>query len=147
MRSRRPSPEHEQAVARRLALLSAELAAVRRETGDDGPIGHDEATGGRPVQPGDDGAWPWEEHTRIRGSEGSYDPGSVTNPSEEVLAPVEIPGWTLPVPGRHAARRELLVSLVPTGLRGRVGLQPLHLALVAVMVAIAVGVAPRAKLE
>ncbi|WP_295657832.1 ComEA family DNA-binding protein [uncultured Nocardioides sp.] len=33
MRSRRPSPEHQEAVSRRLALLSAELATVRPEVG------------------------------------------------------------------------------------------------------------------
>lgn len=138
MRSRRPSPEHEQAVARRLALLSAELAAVRRDTGQGETPEHqpDVTTTTQ---------WPWDQHTRIRSSEGPSDPrsegssdaGPASGLSGEVSAPVEIPAWTLPVPGRHAARRELLVSLVPAGLRGRLGLQPTHLALVAVAVAVA----------
>ncbi|MCW2791214.1 MAG: Competence protein ComEA, partial [Nocardioides sp.] len=32
MRTRRPSPEHQEAVARRLALLTAELASARPES-------------------------------------------------------------------------------------------------------------------
>ena len=52
MRSRRPSPEHQDAVSRRLALLSAELSAVRPPPPD-------------PTRPGpSDGEW-WDEHTRI----------------------------------------------------------------------------------
>ena len=50
MRSRRPSPEHQDAVSRRLALLSAELSAVRPQPPD--------------PEPSSDGEW-WDEHTRI----------------------------------------------------------------------------------
>ena len=84
--------EHAEAVSRRLATLSAELAAVRRE----------------PQVRSD------EQHTRIRG---------------QVDAPAPV---VLPVPGRHASRR---LSL------GALQLGPVHLAVVAVVAALAVGIA------
>ena len=89
MRRSPSSSEHAEAVSRRLATLSAELAAVRSEP---------------------DGS----THTRVR-------------PSEEPPAPV-----VLPVPGRHASRRVRI---------GRLQLGPVHLALVAVVAALAVGLA------
>lgn len=95
MRRRPPSPEHAEAVSRRLATLSAELASVR----GDPVVGH--------------------QHTRIRQEP---EPG----PWEE---PSEVPA--VPVPGRHASRR----------LVDRVRLTPAHLAVVAVLVAVGVGVA------
>lgn len=110
MRRRPPSPEHAEAVSRRLATLSAELASVR----GDPVAGH--------------------QHTRIRPE------------PEPVPAPVPAPGpgpWvdpdrgaaaqvsTIPVPGRHASRRLL----------DRVRLTSGHLAVVAVLVALGVGVA------
>ncbi len=95
MRRRPPSPEHAEAVSRRLATLSAELASVR----------------GDPV--------PGHQHTRIR-----QEPGPV--PWDE-----EAEVHLVPVPGRHASRR----------LVDRVRLTPTHLAVVAVLVALGVGVA------
>ncbi len=93
---RRPtSPEHAEAVSRRLATLSAELASVR----GDPVVGH--------------------QHTRIR-----QDPAPAPGGQ-----PVEVP--LVPVPGRHASRR----------LVDRVRLTPTHLAVVAVMVALGIGVA------
>jgi competence protein ComEA len=89
MRRSPSSSEHAEAVSRRLATLSAELAAVRSEP--------DAST-----------------HTRVR-------------PSEEPPAPV-----VLPVPGRHASRRVRI---------GRLQLGPVHLAVVAVVAAVAVGIA------
>lgn len=83
--------EHAEAVSRRLATLSAELAAVRREPQ----------------------ARPDELHTRIRGE-------------PDTPAPV-----VLPVPGRHASRR-LSVGALQLG--------PVHLAVVAVVAALAVGI-------
>ena len=97
MRRRPPSPEHSEAVSRRLATLSAELASVR----GDPVAGH--------------------QHTRIR-----QDPGPVPAPGGEA---VEV--QVVPVPGRHASRR----------LVDRVRLTPAHLAVVAVLVALGVGVA------
>lgn len=95
MRRHQPSSEHTEAVSRRLATLSAELAAVRREQ----------------VPPPPD-----EQHTRVRGGTGEVD-----------VAPV-----VLPVPGRHASRR-LSVGALQLG--------PVHLAVVAVVAAVAVGIA------
>ncbi len=93
MRRSPSSSEHAEAVSRRLATLSAELAAVRDEP-DPSP------------------------HTRVRG------------PVE--APPGGPPPVVLPVPGRHASRR-----LRIGGLR----LGPVHLAVVAVVAALAVGVA------
>jgi competence protein ComEA len=89
MRRQQSSSEHAEAVSRRLATLSAELAAVRGEP--------DAST-----------------HTRVR-------------PREEPAAPV-----VLPVPGRHASRRVRI---------GGLQLGPVHLAVVALVVAAAVGLA------
>lgn len=93
MRRSQPTTEHAEAVSRRLATLSAELAAVRRE-----PQAHAD-----------------EQHTRVRGE------------IDEAPAPV-----VLPVPGRHASRR---LSI------GALQLGPVHLAVVAVVAALAVGFA------
>ena len=93
-RSRRTTTEHTEAVSRRLATLSAELAAVRHE----------------PVAVHAD-----EQHTRIRGE------------TDEAPMPV-----VLPVPGRHASRRLRV---------GGLQLGPVHLAVVAVVAAAAVGIA------
>lgn len=95
MRRSQSSSEHAEAVSRRLATLSAELAAVGGEPEDD--------EGGVST------------HTRVR-----------VRP-DDVPAPV-----VLPVPGRHASRR-----LTVGGLR----LGPVHLAVVAVVAAAAVGLA------
>ena len=93
MRRSQSSSEHAEAVSRRLATLSAELAAVR------GDPQHEPSA-----------------HTRVR------DRGEPVAP-----APVE-----LPVPGRHASRRLRI---------GGLQLGPVHLAVVAVLAALAVGLA------
>jgi competence protein ComEA len=95
MRRSQSSSEHAEAVSRRLAMLSAELAAVRGEPAED------------------DGDAP--SHTRVR------DRGEV--------APAPV---VLPVPGRHASRRLRV---------GGLQLGPVHLAVVAVVAAVAVGLA------
>lgn len=132
MRSRRPSPEHQEAVSRRLALLSAELAAVREEPD--------------PVAVTADGEW-WDDHTRVAAPRPLLvavpDPGPVAGPGAGPLASEAPP--VVPVPGRHAARRRLapgrvLAGLVPEPLRGPVGLGPAHLAVVAVLVAVGLAV-------
>jgi competence protein ComEA len=92
MRRSQSSSEHAEAVSRRLATLSAELAAVR---------GEPEASPSL--------------HTRVR------------ERPDEVPTPV-----VLPVPGRHASRR---LSV------GGLQLGPAHLAVVAVVAALAVGLA------
>ncbi len=90
MRRPQSSSEHAEAVSRRLATLSAELAAVRGEP--------------------EDGAG----HTRVR---------------EPLDPPAPV---VLPVPGRHASRRVRV---------GGLQLGPVHLAVVAVVAAAAVGLA------
>lgn len=133
MRSRRPSPEHQDAVSRRLALLSAELSAVRPP----------------PVPPDPpEGEW-WDEHTRLAPSRRPLPPAGPPNgpttgpttgpasapPAKDPTAP------TVPVPGRHAARRPSGVrGLVPPTLRGRVLLGPAQLTVVAVLVTVGLGV-------
>ncbi|MEQ4499998.1 hypothetical protein, partial [Nocardioides kribbensis] len=91
----RPRPEHQEAVARRLALLTAELDAAR-------------AAGGE--QP-----W-WDGHTRVAGehpplwlvpapTEGR-EPGPGRWPEAAPPADGAVDGAVVvPVPGRHAARR------------------------------------------
>ena len=122
MRSRRPSPEHQAAVNRRLALLSAELAAHRPP-----------AVAAESPEPLDEEVPWWDEHTRVR--------ASATAPSPPSTAPPPAPA--LPAPGRHAARRggsRPTGGLVPDTLRGRVLLGPAQLAVVAVLVAVGLAV-------
>jgi len=103
MRRSQSSSEHAEAVSRRLATLSAELAAVRGEPGDAG-------------DPGDPGG-PAHGHTRVR----------------ERPDPFPAPAPVVPsVPGRHASRRLRI---------GGLQLGPVHLAVVAVVAALAVGLA------
>jgi competence protein ComEA len=123
MRTRRPSPEHQEAVARRLAQLSAELATSRAEPE---PV-VEEAVVEVPDEPDD---W-WAQHAREAW------------PSAPDPEPPPAP--ELPVPGRHAARRRLapgrlVAGLLPETLRGPVGLGPSHVAVVAVLVALGLGV-------
>ncbi len=96
------SDEHADAVSRRLATLSAELAAVR----GDPPAPH--------------------RHTQVRSlyAEEPFDPAA-----HATHAPV------IPVPGRHASRRLM------GGLSWRVPLTGAHVAVIAVLIALAVGVA------
>ncbi|GAB3259140.1 helix-hairpin-helix domain-containing protein [Nocardioides dilutus] len=113
MRSRRPTPEHQDAVSRRLALLSAELAAVEPPASA--------------FEPHPEGEW-WDEHTRLAA------PRRPPPPPVD-LAPV------VPVPGRHAARRGRPASgILPATLRGRVILGPAQLAVVAVLVSLGLAV-------
>jgi len=114
MPQRRTSPEHDEAVARRLALLSAELAGERLPA---------PAVAPPPAPP--------------RSAE---PPPRPPEPAPVVPAPV-VPAPVVPVPGRHAARRARPTpSLVPESLRGRVALGPAQLAVVAVVVALGLAV-------
>lgn len=117
MRSRRPSPEHQEAVSRRLALLSQELSSLAPEP---------ELVEEPPLPPGG--------HTRVRLPRVAESAG---DPSVEAVEAVP----AVPAPGRHAARRARgPVALVPEPLRGRVALGPAHLAVVAVLVAVGLAV-------
>lgn len=150
MRNRRPSPEHEQAVARRLALLSAELAAVRGEPGGPSPIPTSPPgwqASPELAQPGPGvPEWPWDAHTRVRPGPGAqvdrpllpHATGAAADQAPPGPPPAgELPA--LPVPGRHAARRSLGGALLPAGLRGRVQLQPVHLTVVSLLLVVALG--------
>lgn len=118
MGNRRPTTEHRQVVARRLAQLDAELSAAR------GPL--EEPTRPRNAHPMPD------THTRV--------------PQVATEARQRVPGPLLPVPevrppGRHAARRKTgRLDLVPTALRGRVALGPPQVAVIAVVVAVGLAV-------
>ena len=124
MRSRRPSPEHQEAVARRLAQLGAELAA------------------GPPPPASADEAW-WDAHTRVAPG---WEPEplaparsvAVDRPSPEPHEGLVV----VPQPGRHAARRARPgpTALLPDELRGRVALGPPQVAVVAVLVALGLAI-------
>ncbi|MDO9496191.1 MAG: helix-hairpin-helix domain-containing protein [Nocardioides sp.] len=128
MRSRRSQQEHEQAVSRRLAQLSAELATTRGDVPEAAPS----AT--QAVAPAAGGEW-WDGHTRVAPVRG---PLVVVPPppAEPPAAPLAVP--VVPVPGRHAARRgrRLLADALPETLRGRIGLDPAQVAVLAVIVAL-----------
>jgi len=126
MGTRRPGQEHQEAVSRRLAQLSAELDGVRGRRLDDPTVP-------RRVAQADEFAMPLT-HTRV------------SAPLRQVVADVppavglddradEPP--LVPRPGRHASRRfgRGLSDALPDTVRGRVALGPAQLALVAVLVA------------
>jgi competence protein ComEA len=129
MGNRRPSQEHQEAVSRRLAQLSAELDGVRgRRLGD--------PTVPRREVPADEFAMPLT-HTRVRRAR----PAPAAEPTpmmppDPVAAPLVAP------PGRHAARRpgRSIAHALPPTLRGRVALGPAQLAFVAGLVALGLAV-------
>ncbi|WP_182523759.1 ComEA family DNA-binding protein [Nocardioides dongkuii] len=138
MRSRRPSTEHQEAVSRRLAQLSAELAAARPE----GPVAGWEAGS---AAGGDDGrAW-WVDHTRVSGRSLPPPAAPLPVPAAPAAGSEAGPPPAVPRPGRHAARRRLSLrraadDLVPDTLRGRVAIGSAQLAVVAVLVAVGLAV-------
>jgi competence protein ComEA len=113
--------QHAQAVARRLELLSAELAP--------------------PPLPD-----PFDLHTglRISRTDEPAEPAEPVEPMEPVepvdggliglRADLEPP--LVPRPGRHAARRGLEAGWLPEALRGRIALGPAQIAVVAVVLAV-----------
>src|SRR4051794_9348804 len=110
MSSRRRDPAHEEAVSRRLALLSAELAGSR-------PEGEDWTSTWPPASP-------------------SHDPSPGPAPASRA-ATTSRDAPAVPVPGRPSSRRarRALRDMVPDTLRGRVGLGPAQLVVVALVVA------------
>jgi competence protein ComEA len=130
MRSRRAQQEHDEAVARRLAQLSAELATSRA----------DEPSAARDVAPAAGGAW-WEAHTRVAPARRPLVVVPPVAEPEAEPAPPPVPPPPVPVPGRHAARRRrVLAQAVPESLRGRVLLGPAQVSVVAVLVAVGLAV-------
>lgn len=131
-------------MSRRLAQLSAELAATRAApTPPEGPHGE------LPEQPvADEQAW-WAEHTLEsipavdRATSLPPVPSAVPVPPPSPADPPAVPALppVVPVPGRHAARRRGSAAvLVPDTLRGRMALAPGPLAVVAVLVAVGLAV-------
>jgi competence protein ComEA len=113
---------HHDAVARRLELLTAELAAVREPDPEPGPGW---TTGPAPPPP--------DEHTHVRPARVPAPPWPDPQTSEPPDEPP--PPRPVPVPGRHAARR-VPVAGTWSALHGRVALGPGQLAVVAVLVAV-----------
>lgn len=122
MRSRSLAAQHDAAVARRLELLTTELATVREH--DPSPD-----TWVRPAT-----AWSPDAHTHIRAVPDLDDGGDDddVDPAHVSTAPVPT---GVRLPGRHASRRtfERWSGLVPDGLRGRVALGPGQVTVVAVL--------------
>ena len=150
---RRPSPDHQEAVSRRLALLSAELAAVRGPEAVEPEAfeavaveqGAGDPWGGDPGKQGEDDDWT-APHTRIAARRAPLYavPGPEVRPEvptearpEPLTEPPPSP-TSVRMPGRHAARRprRLLADAVPATLRGRVALGSSHVAVLAVLVAV-----------
>jgi competence protein ComEA len=122
MRSRSLAAQHDAAVARRLELLTTELAAVREH-------GPSPDTRVRPAA-----SWSPQEHMHIRAV-----PDLDDDPDGEDAERSVRPGGPVPsvvrLPGRHASRRTSAgwVGMVPEGLRGRIALGPGQVAVVAVL--------------
>ncbi len=124
MRSRRQTPQQQEAISRRLALLSAELASVRAEPAREAP----EPEPWRPADPELAAAFrPWETVAVSTEPVGELD----------IQPPTIGPGF----PGRHAARRRgpSLSSALPEAVRHRWALGPAQVAVLAVIVAVGLG--------
>ncbi len=121
MRNRSLAAQHDAAVARRLELLTTELSAVRER----------EAIPDTRVRPA--ASWYPQGHTHIRAVPDLDDVPAAADEAD-VSGPAPVP-TTVRMPGRHASRRTTRVwSLgVPEAVRGRVGLGPGQLAVVAVL--------------
>lgn len=105
------SDEHAEAVSRRLATLSAELAAVR----GDPPLAH--------------------RHTQVRGLSAAAPADAPPAPGPGAAGGVPV----VPVPGRHSSRGPI-GGLTGT-LSSRVHLTGAHVAVISILIAVAIGVA------
>jgi competence protein ComEA len=131
MGNRRPSQEHQEAVSRRLALLSSELEGVRGRLAD--------PTVARRDARDDEFAMPLT-HTRVR-ARPSAEPAPEPAP-DPAPGPDPVPAPLIAPPGRHASRRPArsIADALPPTLRGRVALGPAQLAFVAALVAVGLAV-------
>lgn len=141
MRSR-VGPAHAEALSRRLEQLRREL---------DGPVAARAEPTRSALTPYDEG---WEEHTRIRPAPSASPPGVLAatagEPTESVptgvgrpILDAETPTTPpIPRPGRHAARRDRVTPawFDLSALRGRIDLQPAHVAWAAVVAAVALAI-------
>ncbi|MGN0062728.1 MAG: helix-hairpin-helix domain-containing protein [Nocardioides sp.] len=139
MRRHRPSPEHADAVARRLATLSAELAALRTDAGPGGGLPAADGAPGPSSASTSDGPT-WAGLTPVPDPPAVHPPGVVAAPAfvpdvdghtrirgAVPLAAVEPPApVVVRAPGRHAHRRGPAGATV--GRRWTMG--PAHLAVV-----------------
>jgi competence protein ComEA len=120
MRSRSLAAQHDAAVARRLELLTTELAAVREH-------GAPADTHVRPAA-----SWSQTGHAHIRvvpALDVAAPDDAAIAAGEQARAPT-----TVRMPGRHASRRpHRWATRVPERVLGRVGLGPGHVAVVAVL--------------
>lgn len=119
------SDQHAEAVARRLELLSAELAPPPL------PDPFDLRTGLRSNQR--------EEPDSVHGELLVLRPDQGHFGGEEEAHP-DLAAPLVPRPGRHAARRELEAGWLPEALRGRIALGPAQVAVVAVVLAVGLAV-------
>lgn len=148
MRIRRPSPEHEQAVARRLATLNAQWDAARAGEGErhDGLPAAERAPSERRQQRQE---WPeqlWDDHTQVRGAlppvtDAAFDLTPAPTPPSGRPDGGDAPGpgvspVAVPVPGRHAARRPMSGLRLPELPVQRVGLRGVHLVWVGLFAAV-----------
>jgi len=122
MRSRSLAAQHDAAVARRLELLTTELAAVQEQ----GPSPD--------TQVGPAASWSPQGHTHIRAV-----PDLDDDPDGEDARALARSAGPVPsvvrLPGRHASRRTSSgwAGVVPEGLRGRIALGPGQVTVVAVL--------------
>jgi competence protein ComEA len=134
MRSRATASDHDAAVARRLELLTSELATVRGDRVS--PVTRPRLLPSAEPEGVEEEPWVPRGYTRIR--------------SVAAVAPLDAERWpespqprTVPSPGRHASRRlsgGSFAEALPDTLRGRVWLGAGQVAVVAVVAAVGLAV-------
>lgn len=134
----RPGPQSD-AVARRLELLSAELAGAWQPPDLHTHIRAAEPSpAGNQPEPRREPRPPWDRDAQMAAQ--SLPPSPVAPGPEQGEAPAHPPQASeLPRPGRHAARRRLPAMpgrLLPDGWEGRVALGPGPVAVLAVLAAV-----------
>lgn len=129
MRQRGRHPEHTDTVSRRLELLSEELHGLRTGADAGRTAEGDEHTHLRELRP-DDGGTPTSTPAGTPTGTPAAPPAAESPQSPPAV----------PVPGRHAARRRASSLVDLSAFRGRVALGPAHVAVLAVLVALGLGV-------